>query len=104
MRAYTKREKVIKFEGCYHGHADSFLVAAGSGVITLGLPDSPGARSRLGPGPGPDPDAGPGPGPSPGPDPGPGPGPGHELRHGPALALTLTVTRTLALHQPPGYG
>ena len=44
MRAYTKREKVIKFEGCYHGHADSFLVAAGSGVITLGLPDSPGAR------------------------------------------------------------
>merc|ERR1719393_858819 len=42
MRAYTKREKVIKFEGCYHGHADSFLVAAGSGVITLGLPDSPG--------------------------------------------------------------
>ena len=42
MRAYTKREKVIKFEGCYHGHADSFLVAAGSGVITLGLADSPG--------------------------------------------------------------
>merc|ERR1719267_409955 len=42
MRAYTKREKVIKFEGGYHGHADSFLVAAGSGVITLGLPDSPG--------------------------------------------------------------
>ena len=35
---------MIKFEGCYHGHADSFLVAAGSGVITLGLPDSPGAR------------------------------------------------------------
>ena len=47
MRAYTKREKVIKFEGCYHGHADSFLVAAGSGVITLGLPDSPGARRNL---------------------------------------------------------
>ena len=47
MRAYTKREKVIKFEGCYHGHADSFLVAAGSGVITLGLPDSPGARRDL---------------------------------------------------------
>merc|ERR1719204_2988215 len=39
MRAYTGREKVIKFEGCYHGHADSFLVAAGSGVATLGLPD-----------------------------------------------------------------
>ncbi|KXZ48679.1 hypothetical protein GPECTOR_26g582 [Gonium pectorale] len=42
MRAYTGREKVIKFTGCYHGHADSFLVKAGSGVITLGLPDSPG--------------------------------------------------------------
>jgi len=42
MRAYTNREKVIKFDGCYHGHADSFLVAAGSGVATLGLPDSPG--------------------------------------------------------------
>ena len=45
MRAYTKREKVIKFEGCYHGHADSFLVAAGSGVATLGLPDSPGVTN-----------------------------------------------------------
>ncbi len=42
MRAYTGREKVIKFEGCYHGHADMFLVQAGSGVATLGLPDSPG--------------------------------------------------------------
>ncbi|WP_017651346.1 glutamate-1-semialdehyde 2,1-aminomutase [Fortiea contorta] len=42
MRAYTNREKVIKFEGCYHGHADMFLVKAGSGVATLGLPDSPG--------------------------------------------------------------
>ncbi len=42
MRAYTQREKVIKFEGCYHGHADMFLVQAGSGVATLGLPDSPG--------------------------------------------------------------
>lgn len=42
MRAFTKREKVIKFVGCYHGHADSFLVKAGSGVATLGLPDSPG--------------------------------------------------------------
>ncbi|GBG59651.1 hypothetical protein CBR_g49915 [Chara braunii] len=41
-RAFTKREKIIKFEGCYHGHADSFLVKAGSGVATLGLPDSPG--------------------------------------------------------------
>jgi glutamate-1-semialdehyde 2,1-aminomutase len=42
VRAFTKREKVIKFEGCYHGHADAFLVQAGSGVATLGLPDSPG--------------------------------------------------------------
>jgi len=42
MRAHTGRPKLIKFEGCYHGHADPFLVKAGSGVITLGLPDSPG--------------------------------------------------------------
>ena len=42
VRAYTKRDKIIKFEGCYHGHADGFLVQAGSGVATLGLPDSPG--------------------------------------------------------------
>jgi glutamate-1-semialdehyde 2,1-aminomutase len=42
VRAFTNREKIIKFEGCYHGHADSFLVQAGSGVATLGLPDSPG--------------------------------------------------------------
>jgi glutamate-1-semialdehyde 2,1-aminomutase len=41
-RGYTGREKIIKFEGCYHGHADSFLIKAGSGAITLGLPDSPG--------------------------------------------------------------
>ncbi|XP_010929589.1 glutamate-1-semialdehyde 2,1-aminomutase, chloroplastic [Elaeis guineensis] len=41
-RAFTSREKIIKFEGCYHGHADPFLVKAGSGVATLGLPDSPG--------------------------------------------------------------
>ncbi|HKD76374.1 MAG TPA: glutamate-1-semialdehyde 2,1-aminomutase, partial [Ktedonobacterales bacterium] len=41
-RAYTQRPKVIKFAGCYHGHADSLLVQAGSGVATLGLPDSPG--------------------------------------------------------------
>ena len=46
MRAFTKREKIIKFVGCYHGHADSFLVKAGSGVITLGLPDSPGETLR----------------------------------------------------------
>jgi len=41
-RAFTGRDKVLKFDGCYHGHADAFLVAAGSGVATLGLPDSPG--------------------------------------------------------------
>jgi glutamate-1-semialdehyde 2,1-aminomutase len=41
-RAYTERYKIIKFEGCYHGHADMLLVQAGSGVVTLGLPDSPG--------------------------------------------------------------
>jgi glutamate-1-semialdehyde 2,1-aminomutase len=41
-RAFTQRALIIKFEGCYHGHADSFLVQAGSGVATLGLPDSPG--------------------------------------------------------------
>merc|ERR1719440_2284742 len=42
VRAFTGREQIVKFEGCYHGHADSFLVQAGSGVATLGLPDSPG--------------------------------------------------------------
>src|SRR3990172_873281 len=41
-RAFTRRSKVVKFEGCYHGHADLLLVQAGSGVATLGLPDSPG--------------------------------------------------------------
>jgi glutamate-1-semialdehyde 2,1-aminomutase len=41
-RAYTKRDKIIKFDGCYHGHADMLLVQAGSGVVTLGLPDSAG--------------------------------------------------------------
>ncbi len=41
-RGFTERSKLIKFEGCYHGHADSLLVKAGSGVATLGLPDSPG--------------------------------------------------------------
>ncbi len=44
-RGYTGREMIIKFEGCYHGHADSFLIKAGSGAITLGLPDSPGVTS-----------------------------------------------------------
>src|SRR2546430_12663020 len=42
-RAATKRERIIKFEGCYHGHADAFLVKAGSGALTLGAPTSPGA-------------------------------------------------------------
>ena len=41
-RAYTGRDKIVKFAGCYHGHADMLLVQAGSGVATLGLPDSPG--------------------------------------------------------------
>ena len=41
-RAFTGREKIIKFEGCYHGHGDSFLIKAGSGALTLGVPDSPG--------------------------------------------------------------
>jgi glutamate-1-semialdehyde 2,1-aminomutase len=41
-RAYTERNKIVKFEGCYHGHGDMLLVQAGSGVATLGLPDSPG--------------------------------------------------------------
>jgi glutamate-1-semialdehyde 2,1-aminomutase len=41
-RGYTGRDKIIKFEGCYHGHGDSFLIAAGSGAVTMGSPDSPG--------------------------------------------------------------
>src|SRR5213078_4811479 len=41
-RAATRRDKIIKFEGCYHGHADGFLVQAGSGALTLGVPTSPG--------------------------------------------------------------
>lgn len=41
-RGFTGRDKIIKFEGCYHGHGDSFLIAAGSGAITMGEPDSPG--------------------------------------------------------------
>jgi glutamate-1-semialdehyde 2,1-aminomutase len=44
-RGFTGREKIIKFEGCYHGHGDSFLSKAGSGVATLGLPDSPGVTT-----------------------------------------------------------
>jgi glutamate-1-semialdehyde 2,1-aminomutase len=46
-RAFTGREKLLKFDGCYHGHADSFLVRAGSGVATLGLPNSPGVPEAL---------------------------------------------------------
>jgi len=46
-RAATGRDKILKFEGCYHGHADSLLVRAGSGVATLGLPDSPGVPKAL---------------------------------------------------------
>jgi len=46
-RAYTGRQKVIKFEGCYHGHADSMLVKAGSGALTNGEPDSPGVSSAV---------------------------------------------------------
>jgi glutamate-1-semialdehyde 2,1-aminomutase len=46
-RAFTGRDSILKFEGCYHGHADSFLVHAGSGVATLGLPDSPGVPAAL---------------------------------------------------------
>lgn len=46
-RGYTKREKIVKFVGCYHGHGDSFLIKAGSGAITLGLPDSPGVTKSI---------------------------------------------------------
>ncbi|HSV63466.1 MAG TPA: aminotransferase class III-fold pyridoxal phosphate-dependent enzyme, partial [Chthoniobacterales bacterium] len=44
-RGFTGRDKIIKFEGCYHGHVDAMLVRAGSGAATLGLPDSPGVTS-----------------------------------------------------------
>lgn len=46
-RAYTRRDGIIKFEGCYHGHSDSLLVKAGSGAATLGVPDSPGVPADL---------------------------------------------------------
>lgn len=47
-RAYTGKDKIIKFEGCYHGHADSFLIKAGSGAMTFGVPDSPGVPKAIG--------------------------------------------------------
>ena len=46
-RGFTGRDKIIKFEGCYHGHADSLLVKAGSGALTLGIPTSPGVPAEL---------------------------------------------------------
>jgi glutamate-1-semialdehyde 2,1-aminomutase len=46
-RGYTGRAKILKFEGCYHGHGDSFLIAAGSGALTLGAPDSPGVTQGV---------------------------------------------------------
>ena len=46
-RGYTGRDKIVKFEGCYHGHSDSLLVKAGSGALTLGIPTSPGVPSDL---------------------------------------------------------
>lgn len=46
-RGYTNRNKIVKFEGCYHGHGDSLLIKAGSGVATLGLPDSPGVPESI---------------------------------------------------------
>jgi glutamate-1-semialdehyde 2,1-aminomutase len=46
-RGYTRRDKLIKFEGCYHGHSDSLLIKAGSGALTLGVPTSPGVPAEL---------------------------------------------------------
>ncbi|HET7628303.1 MAG TPA: glutamate-1-semialdehyde 2,1-aminomutase [Bacillales bacterium] len=46
-RGYTGRDKILKFEGCYHGHVNSLLIKAGSGIATLGLPDSPGVPANL---------------------------------------------------------
>ncbi len=46
-RAYTKRDKIVKFEGCYHGHADHLLIKAGSGALTLGVPSTPGVPESI---------------------------------------------------------
>ena len=46
-RGHTSRDKIIKFEGCYHGHSDSLLIKAGSGALTLGVPSSPGVPAGL---------------------------------------------------------
>ncbi len=46
-RGYTNRSKIVKFEGCYHGHGDSFLIKAGSGALTLGIPTSPGVPGEI---------------------------------------------------------
>jgi glutamate-1-semialdehyde 2,1-aminomutase len=46
-RAFTGRDRIVKFDGCYHGHADGFLVKGGSGIMTLGLPDSPGVPREV---------------------------------------------------------
>lgn len=46
-RGYTKRDKIVKFEGCYHGHADHLLIKAGSGALTLGVPTSPGVPANI---------------------------------------------------------
>ena len=46
-RGYTERDKIIKFEGCYHGHSDSLLIKAGSGALTMGVPSSPGVPAAL---------------------------------------------------------
>ena len=46
-RGFTNRDKILKFEGCYHGHSDSLLVKAGSGALTLGVPTSPGVPEDL---------------------------------------------------------
>ena len=46
-RGFTQRQKIVKFEGCYHGHSDSLLVKAGSGMLTLGVPTSPGVPPEL---------------------------------------------------------